>query len=185
VNFTTQVFQAVGLGYGKPSEGLMKRKPRPPEQPILTRSLLAWLAIAGLVMGAGTLGVIWWADDHRTDAIARTMGVTTFALANLFFSIASRDERRSIFSLDFLEDRKFLIASGMSVAAIVFGTELGIFQRILDTVSLTFDQWLTCIIVAFAIVPVSEGRKLLLRRRDAREPAAEEAPGAAVGAVAA
>src|SRR3954463_5800584 len=27
VNFTTQVFQAVGLGYGKPNEGLMERKP--------------------------------------------------------------------------------------------------------------------------------------------------------------
>src|SRR5258705_298358 len=63
VNFTTQVFQAVGLGYGKPSEGLMARQPRDPEQPILTRSLLVWLAIAGLVMGAGTLGVIWWAED--------------------------------------------------------------------------------------------------------------------------
>ena len=27
LNFTTQVFQAIGLGYGKTSEGLMKRKP--------------------------------------------------------------------------------------------------------------------------------------------------------------
>ena len=29
MNFTIQVFQAVGLGYGKPSIGLMERKPRP------------------------------------------------------------------------------------------------------------------------------------------------------------
>ena len=35
VNFTTQVFQAIGLGYGKPSEGLMERKPRPPDERIL------------------------------------------------------------------------------------------------------------------------------------------------------
>ena len=35
VNFTTQVFQAIGLGYGEPSEGLMERRPRKPEQPIL------------------------------------------------------------------------------------------------------------------------------------------------------
>ena len=28
VNFTTQVLQAIGLGYGRPAEGLMKRKPR-------------------------------------------------------------------------------------------------------------------------------------------------------------
>ena len=38
VNFTTQVFQSIGLGYGEPSEGLMKRRPRKPEEPILTRS---------------------------------------------------------------------------------------------------------------------------------------------------
>ena len=167
VNFTTQVFQAIGLGYGTPSEGLMKRKPRPPEQPILNRSLLVWLTIAGFVMGAGTLGVIWWAADHRTEEIARTMGVTTFAIANLFFSIASRSERQSIFSLDFLDDRRFVIFSGMSVVAIVLGTELRLFQKILHTVSLTFHQWLLCIVVAFAIVVASEIRKLLLRRRGA------------------
>ena len=28
VNFTTQVLQAIGLGYGRPAEGLMQRKPR-------------------------------------------------------------------------------------------------------------------------------------------------------------
>src|SRR4029077_10638814 len=37
MNFTTQVFQAVGLGYGQPSEGLMERRPRKPERPILSR----------------------------------------------------------------------------------------------------------------------------------------------------
>ncbi len=36
VNFTTQVFQSIGLGYGAPGEGLMERRPRKPEQPILT-----------------------------------------------------------------------------------------------------------------------------------------------------
>jgi Ca2+-transporting ATPase len=39
VNFTTQIFQAVGLGYGEPSPDLMARKPRPPDEPILPRSL--------------------------------------------------------------------------------------------------------------------------------------------------
>ena len=165
VNFTTQVFQAIGLGYGKASEGLMQRKPRSPDEPILTRSLLLWLGVAGFVMGAGTLGVIWWGADHRTEEIARTMGLTTFSLMNLLFSIASRDERRSIFSLDFLEDRRFVIFSGMSLAAIVLGTELGLFQKILHTVSLTLHQWLLCIVVALAIVAASEIRKVILRRR--------------------
>src|SRR5438270_13808105 len=79
VNFTTQVLQAIGLGYGRPGEGLMRRKPRPSDEPILPRPLLMWVAIAGLVLGGATLGVIGWADDHYgSSAIARTMGLTTF-----------------------------------------------------------------------------------------------------------
>src|SRR3954447_3502009 len=174
VNFTTQVFQAVGLGYGKASDGLMERKPRPPDRPILTRSLLIWLSIAGFVMGAATLGIIWWGDDNRTVELARTMGLTTFAFANLFFSFASLDERRSLFNLDFLEDRKFLMFSGMSLAAIVLAPELGLFQRILHTVHLTFREWLVCIGLALLVVVASEIRKWLLRRSDAA--AARESP---------
>jgi Ca2+-transporting ATPase len=145
----------------------MARTPRSPDKPILTRSLLVWLGTAGFVIGAGTLGVIWWAEDHSGVKVARTMGLTTFALANVFFSIAARDERRSIFSLDFLEDRKFIVFTGASLAAIVFGTELRVFQRILHTVSLTFHEWLACIGISLAIVVASEVRKLRTRRRDA------------------
>ena len=64
VNFTTQVFQSIGLGYGEPSEGLMKRRPRKPERPILTRADTRWFVIAGLVMAVATLAVIAGAE-HR------------------------------------------------------------------------------------------------------------------------
>ena len=64
INFSTQVFQAVGLGYGEPAEGLMQRKPRDPEAQILPRSKLLWLALVGGVMGAATIGVLAWADSH-------------------------------------------------------------------------------------------------------------------------
>ena len=47
--------------------------------------------------------------------------MTTFAIANLFFSFTARDELRSVFSLDTFNDRTFLLTSLMSVAAIIFG----------------------------------------------------------------
>ena len=40
----------------QPSEGLMERRPRKPEQPILTRADTRWFVVAGLVMAAATLG---------------------------------------------------------------------------------------------------------------------------------
>jgi len=177
VNFTTQVFQSIGLGYGEPSEGLMKRRPRKPERPILGAADTKWFVVAGFVMAAATLGVIAGTEHSHSDALARTMGLTTFSLANLFFSFTARDALRSVFSLDTFSDRTFVVTSLMSAAAIVFGTELRFFQRILDTEELTGNQWLICIGAALAGVAVSEVWKLVLRSREATaEPEAAAVP---------
>jgi P-type Ca2+ transporter type 2C len=173
VNFTTQVFQSVGLGYGEPSEGVMKRRPRKPAMPILTRADTIWFVVAGIVMAAATLGVIAGAENAEGEGLARTMGLTTFAIANLLFSFTARDALHSVFSLDTFNDRTFLVSSLMSVAAIVLATELRFFQRILDTEELTGNQWLICIGAALTVVVASEIWKLALRRRKApAEPAA-------------
>jgi Ca2+-transporting ATPase len=167
VNFTTQVFQAVGLGYGQPAEGLMDRKPRRSDRPILSRELLLWLGLAGLVMGGTTLAVIWAVTDRHGAGLGRTMGLTTFAIANLFYSFAEKDDIRSIFDFETFADRKFLLASGLSAVSIVAAPELRICQRILHTESLSLRQWLLCIGVALVSIVVPEIRKLLARRRAA------------------
>ncbi len=166
VNFTTQVFQSVGLGYGKFGEGLMNRRPRKEDEPILNRLRFVWIAIAGLVMAGMTVGVAKWADDHHGHAVARTMAMTTFAIANLLFSFTAVDEKRTIFSLDTFTDRKFLMFSGMSAAAIFLGTELGPLNRILDTVPLSRGEWGVCLVLPLIVVGVSEVWKLYLRHRE-------------------
>jgi len=165
VNFTTQVFQAIGLGYGKPDADLMRRKPRPSDERILPRERLLWLTVLGLVLGVGTLGVIAWGENAHGTEVARTMGLTTFSLFNLFLSFTVKDELRSVFSLDTFDHRRFVLMSGMSVAAIVLATEFGPFQRLLKTVELDLGQWLVCIVVASSVILVTEIRKAVSRRR--------------------
>jgi Ca2+-transporting ATPase len=70
-----------------------------------------------------------------------------------------------VFTLDTVNDRKFLITTGMSIVAIVAATELEFFHRLLDTVSLTGEQWWICIGAGAVIVLVSEIWKFVLRRR--------------------
>jgi P-type Ca2+ transporter type 2C len=173
INFTTLLFQAVGLGYGKPAAGLMDHKPRQPDQPILTRGLFIWLVTVGLIMGTGTLGVLGWAEQARTEAVAHTMGVVTFSLFALFFSIATKDERRTLFSLDTFADKTFNIATGASVLTLILSTVLGPLQEFLATTSLDVQQWLICTGVALSIIVASEIRKAIRRRN---------AAGAATGA---
>ena len=167
INFTTLLFQAIGLGYGKPADGLMQRKPRPPEQPILSRSLLVWLVAVGLVVGVGTLAVISWAEQNRTEATAHTMGVVTFSVAAIMFSIVTRDELRSTFSLDTFADRTFTLSTLASALTLVLSTVLDPLERLLSTTSLDARQWGSCALPAVAILVMSELRKAALRRTGA------------------
>ena len=159
VSFTTLSIQSVGLGYSKPAAGLMDRPPLPPGRPILTRGLLAWLAFVGLLMATGTLAVISWAEHVHGLDIARTMGMVTFALYLLFFSIEAKNERDSAFSLDTFSDKTFVITTSVSFVLLVLSTVLSIFQTVMKTVTLDVRQWLICTAAALSVVAAAEIRK--------------------------
>ena len=125
VNFTVQVFLAIGLGYGKAREGLMKDAPRPPTRPILPRRLLTWVVVGGLVMAAATLGVISWATNEYGEAVARTMGLTTFSLCQVWFALETSDEDRSVFSIETLHNAVLMKAAGAALLVTILATELG------------------------------------------------------------
>ncbi len=97
-------------------------------------------------------------------AVARTMGMVTFALFTLFFSIESKDERDSAFSLDTFSDKTFRITTGGSFVLLVLSTVLDIFHRVMKTVTLDVRQWLICTAVALSVVAAAEIRKAILRR---------------------
>jgi len=164
INFTTLLFQAIGLGYGQPADGLMEREPRSPTTPILTRGLLIWLIATGVIIGVGTLGVISWAEGRYGEAVAHTMGVVTFSLFALIFSIATKDELRTAFSIDTVSDKTFVRFTGISLLTLILATVFGPLQTFLDTVALSMQQWLICTALALTILVVSEIWKRVQRR---------------------
>ena len=165
INFTTLLFQAIGLGYGKPADGLMARKPRPPERPILTRGLLVWLICVGLLTGAGTLGVIVWAE-HTTTRRPRTRWASSPSRCSRCCSRSlRRTNGRSMFSLDTFADRTFLLATGASILTLVLATVFDPLRRFLDTTAIDAQLWAICFLVACSVVVASEIRKIILRRQ--------------------
>ena len=161
INFSVQVSQAFGLGFAEPTSGLMDRKPRPAGIPILGRQMLIWLALAGLVIGAGTLFVIEWGTREFSEEVGRTMGLVAFSVFNIAFSITTKDETRSSISREVLADRTFVIATVISVFIIIAATELGVLQRILGTVGLTIDQWILCVVIGMSLLVIGEVRKMV------------------------
>jgi Ca2+-transporting ATPase len=104
----------------------------------------------------------------HTQAIAHTMGVVTFSLYALFFSIATKDELRTVFTLDTFSDKKFVMATGVSALTLILATALGPFQAFLKMTSLDVRQWLICIGTALSVIVASEIRKAVRRRNHPR-----------------
>ena len=169
INFSVQVAQAFGLGFGKATPGLMERKPRPAGVPILGPLMLAWLAVAGVYIGVGTLLAIQlgsgelgeWGDGPLNEDVGRSMGLVAFAIFNIAISIGTKVEDRSSLSLEVLADRSFVIATTVSVLITVAMTELGVLQRLLGTVPLNFEQWVVCALIGMSLLLVAEVRKVV------------------------
>jgi Ca2+-transporting ATPase len=158
---------AMALGVDKAQDGVMKRHPRPIDEPILTRSRWISISLAAFVMAVGTLLVFVMAPGPDTKAgvasIAGTMGFNTFVLFQFFNILNVRSEEQSAFSrLTF--SNKTLWASLIAVITLQVGvTHLSFMQSIFDTTSLNLNQWLVCIGAASSILWIEEIRKLVRR----------------------
>ncbi len=166
VNFTVQVALAIGLGYGKARLGLMQDAPRDPKLPILPTRLLVYLVFAGLVIAAVTLAVIAWATPLYGEAAARSMGLVTFSLTNIWFALETNNEDRSLF-VSALENPTLLKTAGIALLFTIAATEVGLMNRLLDSVNLTLDQWLVAIVASLVVLAMVEIKKLLRIRTDA------------------
>lgn len=65
---------------------VMKRRPRPPKEPLLTRSLAAWSLLQGLLAFSVVAAVYYWAIG-RTDDAAEVRALTFVALVTVVFSL--------------------------------------------------------------------------------------------------
>jgi P-type Ca2+ transporter type 2C len=166
LNFTVDVLLAIGLGLGAATPGLMQRVPRGAHAEILPRKRMLALALLGLLLAAITLGVMESAQAAQDDiAVARSMGMATFALAGIFLSLEINDEINTVFSGDTLLNQELLKMCLFAFIAAVAATEVGLLQRILGTASLSVSQWVTCLVVASAVVWIMEVWKIVQRRR--------------------
>jgi Ca2+-transporting ATPase len=166
INFAVQVPIALSLGFDKPATDLMEHKPRPLNQPILSRSQWVRVSFIGLIMAAFTLFL-----ESRYEAssavTAATMGFVAFSLFNMAVGLSSRSETASAFNRDILNDRHQVILYGLALLLILLPTLLGFMQNILGLEPLSLNQWLQCTAFAIVLLLIDEVIKFFMRRRHA------------------
>ncbi len=165
VNFALDVPIAIALGFGAPSAGLMERKPRPLNAPVVSRGQWVVIAILGIIMALGTLLLLNYAQPVIGAVAAGTMALTAFSLFQVAAGLTARDETQTMFNRDILQDRRQVRLFGLTLLLTLLITQLGFLQRIFGTTALTLGQWLICIGVAATLVVIDEVIKLFLRHR--------------------
>jgi P-type Ca2+ transporter type 2C len=165
INFAVQVPIAMALGFDRPLPGLMKRKPRPPTAPIFMMGAWVRLAEMGVIAAIGTLIVRWAYEPSIGPVASSTMSMATFGVYNIFIGFCARSTSGSIFTRDMF-DRQQVKMYGLAILLLFIATALNFLQRILGTSDLSFDQWMTCIGIAFSVVIVEEIIKFFVRRRE-------------------
>lgn len=117
----------------------------------------------GLVMAVSTLFILA-ATAGAGDVVVRTMGLTTFSFARIFFALEMNDKLRSLFNRDLLENHLLLKMSGLALLTTFLITELGFMNRLFSTAPLDLGQWMLCIAVGSLVLWVIEGMKFFQRR---------------------
>ncbi len=158
---------AMALGVDPPARDTMDQRPRDPKAAILSSRRLSVLITYGVVMAAGTLGVLAWSDARGSEEHALALAFTTFVLFQVFNVFNARVERASVFSRDLFTNAKLWLAIGGVVALQVAAVHFDPVQDVFGTADLALSDWAVAIGVASTILWYDELRKLVLRRRAA------------------
>ena len=154
---------AMTLGVEPARPGIMHERPRTSDTAILSTSRLARIALYGLTMAVGTLGIYAWGLQHADAAKATTLAFTTFVLFQFFNIFNARAEYGSAFNRQFFSNGKLWLALLGVVSLQVVAVHWAPAQVIFDTVDLDAAEWALSVAVASTTLLFEEARKLLMR----------------------
>ena len=156
-----------GAGLWQATKGLMEQPPRKVNDPIITKPVALRLLYQGVVMTVGILALRQWAEGAYGDAtVAATMSLAAFVFYHIINGLENNHRSRSVFSMETFENRNQNLIMLAVVGLLILGVEMNLFQRLLDTTHLTFNQWMIALLVALPLLLFEEILKFFLRRRE-------------------
>jgi magnesium-transporting ATPase (P-type) len=166
INLVTNGLQDVALAFEPGEPGILRQRPRPRGEGVLTGPLLRRLGGVGIVLAAGSLAMFWWTLRATDDLdLARTMAMTQIVVFKFFHVFNCRSLDRSIFALPpFSNPPLFasLVAAAVAHAAVLYWGPL---QGIFRTVPLDGGQWFMMVLIGTTIIVGGELDKAINRRR--------------------
>ncbi len=161
INLVTDSFPALALGVEASEIGIMKRKPRDPEQSILGDGLMVDILLQGVMIGSLSLAA-FMIGLRDSEVAARTMTFLTLSFAQLVHSYNVRSRSQSLFKIGIFRNKRLnqgVLVSFLAMAVVYFVPALrAIFKlKLLTTTELAIAFGLG--LVPFVVIEVVKASK--------------------------
>ena len=170
LNLVTDGAPALALGLEDREPDIMRIKPRPAQEPIITRELWVLTAIQAAVETFATLGAFvislnYFETDPANPLLSQTIAFTTLVFAELIRAFTARSERYNLWQIGIFTNRWMVYAVGLSLVLLIGVIYLPFLQPVFNTIPLTLTHW--AMLLPFTLLPsiAAEGAKFFLRRR--------------------
>jgi magnesium-transporting ATPase (P-type) len=178
VNMITAVTLALALAFDPPEPGVMRRPPRAPDEPLLSRFLLWRIGFVSMILLLGTFGqFVFEREAGASIERARTVAVNTLVLFEIFYLWNARHLRAPVLNREGLfGSRPALLAIGLVLGFQIAFTYAPPMQFLFGTEALDAVTWVRILAVASSVLFLVELEKWGLRHRDRRRPGRRQAP---------
>ena len=136
VNLVTDGLPGLALGVEPAEPNTMKRPPYPVNESIFGRGMALQILVIGLIMGAVSLAVGYWAWSQGNTAWV-TMVFMTLTLSQMGNALAIRSDKESLFRIGLLSNRPLLGAVLLTFVLQLAVTYVPFLQNIFHTEALT------------------------------------------------
>ncbi|MDW8052139.1 MAG: HAD-IC family P-type ATPase [Armatimonadota bacterium] len=170
LNLVTNGLQDVAMAFEPGDKSIMRQRPRPREEGILSNLLWERTVIVGLLIAVSTLWLFMY-EYESTGSLTRaqTVALTTVVLFQNFHVGNARSEFRSVFLLSPLRNPFLLIAVIVATSVHAVALYLPFTQFVLRVEPIELEAWLRSALVALSVVVVVEAHKWLRHPKLARE----------------
>ncbi len=173
IHFLVNAPFGIALGFDQETPGLMRLRPRPRGESILTNGMFVTCGLVGLYMAVANLLLIELGLHHyHSVKIGSSMGVTAFALMLIAAAYHCRSETGTILTTDTFNSRNLNLTAMAEIVGAVLLTEWGLLRKLLGTTELTAQQWGAALLSAVVLLVVWEAGKWIVRGERQRAEAA-------------
>jgi Ca2+-transporting ATPase len=155
LNLVTDGLPALALGLEPPEPDIMRRRPRPPQEPVITWSRGLTILAHGLLVGGVCLAGFWLAyrGDPANMPHARTLTFCVAAFAQLLFALACRSDTLTVGRLGWFSNPWLLAALAVSALVQVAIVMLPFARPVFAVGSDLGREWIT--VAVLALIPVA------------------------------